>query len=252
MNKMKIAAIGVAAWLGAGSVAFAEVQLSLQNGRVTLIAKDATVRQILTEWARIGQTKVVNLERIPGGPLTLELTDVPEQQALDVLLRALSGYMAAPRAVVAANLSRFDRIVVMPTSAPPRAPVSATPPPPTFAQPQQQPQPQFVPPQPADEDEEERPAPNVPGQNPRGPVFNTFPAQPQVVTPQPGGAPGANYNPQQPQAPVQQPGGVPTAPFGGVSVPGMVAQPPPQPGQPGQQPVAPGQPPRRPGGPEGL
>jgi hypothetical protein len=249
MNKMKIAAIGVAAWLGAGSVAFAEVQLSLQGGRVTLIAKDATVRQILTEWARVGQTTVVNLERIPGGPLTLELTDVPEQQALDVLLRALSGYMAAPRAVAAANLSRFDRIVVMPTSAPPRAPVSAAAPPPTFAQPQ--PQPQFVPPQPADDDEDERPAPNVPGQNPRGPVFNTFPAQPQVVTPQPGAAPGTNYNPQQPQAPAQQqPGGAPTAPFGGVSVPGMVAQPPPQPGQPGQQPV-PGQPPRRPGGPEG-
>jgi hypothetical protein len=249
MNKMKIAAIGVAAWLGAGSVAFAEVQLSLQDGRVTLIAKDATVRQILTEWARVGQTKVVNLERIPGGPLTLELTDVPEQQALDVLLRALSGYMAAPRAVVAANLSRFDRIVVMPTSAPPRAPVSAAAPPPTFAQPQ--PQPQFVPPQPADEDNDEPPAPNVPvpGQNPRGPVFNTFPGQPQVVTPQPAGVPGTNYNPQQPQAP-EQPGAAPTAPFGGVSVPGMVAQPPPQPGQPGQQQV-PGQPPRRPGGPEG-
>jgi hypothetical protein len=251
MNKMKIAAIGVAAWLGAGSVAFAEVQLSLQDGRVTLIAKDATVRQILTEWARVGQTKVVNLERIPGGPLTLELTDVPEQQALDVLLRALSGYMAAPRAVVASNLSRFDRIVVMPTSAPPRAPVSAAAPPPTFAQPQPQPQPQFVPPQPADEDNDEPPAPNVPvpGQNPRGPVFNTFPGQPQVVTPQPAGVPGTNYNPLQPQAP-EQPGGAPTAPFGGVSVPGMVAPPPPQPGQPGQQPV-PGQQPRRPGGPEG-
>jgi hypothetical protein len=242
MNKMKIAAIGVAAWLGAGSVAFAEVQLSLQGGRVTLIAKDATVRQILTEWARVGQTTVVNLERIPGGPLTLELTDVPEQQALDVLLRALSGYMAAPRAVAAANLSRFDRIVVMPTSAPPRAPVSAAAPSPTFAQPQPQQQPQFVPPQPADDDEEERPAPNVP-QNPRGPVFNTFPAQPQVVTPQAAGAPGTNYNPQQPPV---QPGAAPTAPFGGVSVPGMVAQPPPQQGQP-----VPGQPPRRPGGPEG-
>ena len=250
MNKMRVAAIGAAAWLLAGSVAFAEVQLSLQDGRVTLIAKDATVRQILTEWARVGQTNVVNLDRIPGGPLTLELTDVPEQQALDVLLRALSGYMAAPRPVVAANLSRFDRIVVMPTSAPPRAPVSAAAPPPTLAQPQPQfVQPQFQPPpQPADDDDDERPAPNVPGQNPRGPVFNTFPAQPQVVAPQPGAAPGTNYNPQQPQAPVQQqPGGAPTAPFGGVAVPGMVVQPPPQ--QPGQQP-APGQPPRRPGGPE--
>ena len=41
--------------------------------------------------------KVVNVERIPGGPLTLELSDMPEAQALDVLLRSVSGYMAAPR-----------------------------------------------------------------------------------------------------------------------------------------------------------
>ena len=122
---MKVAAIGAVAWLMAGSAAFAEVQLTIQDGRVTLIAKDATVRQILTEWARVGQTKIVNVERIPGGPMTLELSNVPEQEALDVLLRSISGYMAAPRPAAAANLSRFDRIVVMPTSAPPRAPVSA-------------------------------------------------------------------------------------------------------------------------------
>jgi hypothetical protein len=252
MNKMRVAVIAAAAWLLAGSVAFAEVQLSLQGGRVTLVAKDATVRQILTEWARVGHITIVNLDRIPGGPLTLELSDVPEQQALDVLLRSLSGYLAAPRPDVAANLSRFDRIVVMPTSAPPRAAVSAAAPSPAFAQPPPQfVQPQFQPPQPPEDDDDERPAPNVPvpAPNQRGPVFNTFPAQPQVVTPQPGAAPGANYNPQQPVQ--QQPGGAPTAPFGGVSVPGMVAPPPAQPGQPGQQPVVPGQPPRRPGGPEG-
>src|SRR5437773_353951 len=108
MIKMNVAAMGAAAWLLAGSVASAEVQLSLQDGRVTLVAKDATVRQILTEWARIGQTTIVNVDRIPGGPVTLELSNVPEQQALDVLLRSLSGYLAAPRPAAAANLSRFD------------------------------------------------------------------------------------------------------------------------------------------------
>jgi hypothetical protein len=252
MNKMRVAAMGAAAWLLAGSVAFAEVQLSLQNGRVTLVAKDATVRQILTEWARVGQTTIVNVERIPGGPVTLELSDVPEQEALDVLLRSLSGYMAAPRATAAAGLSHFDRIVVMPTNAPPRAPVSAAanPPPPSFAQPQPQfAQPQFQPP-PDEDSDEERPAPAVPVPNmpnPRGPVFNTFPAPNQ-----PQGGPGTYPQMPQQQQPPQQPGATPTAaPFGGVAVPGMVVQPPQQPGQPGQQPVVPGQPPRRPGGPEG-
>jgi hypothetical protein len=254
MNKMKVAALCAAAWLSAGSAAFAEVQLSIQNGRVTLVAHDVTVRQILAEWARIGQTTIVNLDRIPGGPVTLELNNVPEPQALDVLLRTLSGYMAAARPQTAANLSQYDRIVVMPTSAPPRPPVSAAAPAPTFSQPQFA-QPQFQPPQPADDDDDEKPAPNVPVPNPRGPVFNTFPAQPQVVNPQ-GPASASPFNPQQPQAPgQQQPNGAPTAPFGGVAVPGMVAQPPQQQGQPGQQPVvipgqppvAPGQPPRRPG-----
>src|SRR5947209_207638 len=89
--------------------ASADVQLSLQNGRVTIRAKDATVRQILTEWARVGQTQIINVDRIPGSPLTIELIDLPEQQALDVLLRSISGYMTAPRTTIAtANTSVFD------------------------------------------------------------------------------------------------------------------------------------------------
>src|SRR5437762_13984962 len=99
------------------------IQLTIQGGRVSLTAKDATVRQILAEWARVGQTKIVNAERVPGGPLTIELTNVPEGQALDVLLRSVSGYMAAPRAVAAANLSVFDRVFVMPTASAPKPPV---------------------------------------------------------------------------------------------------------------------------------
>src|SRR5262245_61485338 len=102
------------------STASAEVKVSMQDGRVTIVAKDATLRQIMTEWARVGQTKIVNVERIPGGPMTLELTNMPEQQALDLLLRSVSGYMTAPRSVADAHLSQFDRVVVMPTSVAPR------------------------------------------------------------------------------------------------------------------------------------
>src|SRR5215212_9669896 len=122
--------------LGVSAPALADVHVSMENGRVTVVAKDATLRQILTEWARVGQTKVVNVERVPGAPMTLELRDVPEAQALEILLRPLSGYMAAPRAAQAANLSRFDRIVVMPTVAAARQAVTASPaPPPVFQQP---------------------------------------------------------------------------------------------------------------------
>src|SRR2546428_6060578 len=152
-----VAALGLTA-----SAAFAEVKVTMQDGRVSIIAKDATVRQILTEWARVGQTKIVNVERIPGGPMTLELTNVPEQQALDLLLRSVSGYMTAPRPVAVANLSQFDRVVVMPTSVAPRPAMASQPATPTFAQPQFTPPPQMA----GDDDvDDERPAPSVPMPN---------------------------------------------------------------------------------------
>jgi hypothetical protein len=253
---MKHSIFVAAALLLAGSTAHAQVRVTLHDGLVTVVAKDATVRQILTEWARVGKTTIVNVERIPGGPVSMELTDVPEEQALDVLLRSVSGYMAAPRAVLSSNLSRLDRVVVLPTSVAPRAPVAAPQPAPVFGQP-----PRFGPPQPAEDDtEDDRPAvPGAPVAPPpnRGPIFNTFP-QPQVVNPQ-----GQGVAPQvigaQGQMPVQQPAqqpaqppttypGSPSAPFGGVAVPGMMVPVPQPPTQPGQI-VAP--PVRRPSGQDG-
>jgi hypothetical protein len=102
-----------------------EVTLTIRDGRATLIARDATIRQILTEWARVGRTRVVNLERVPGGPVTLEFRDLPESQALRIILKPLGGFMAAPRPVADPTLSRFDRIVVMTTLATPAAPAMA-------------------------------------------------------------------------------------------------------------------------------
>src|SRR5258708_5480688 len=132
MKLLNVAAAIIASLLLA-STASAEVQLTIQNGRVSLKAKDATLRQIMQEWARVGQTKVVNVERIPGGPITVELNNVSEAEALEVLLRTVSGYLAAPRATaVASNVSRFDRIVVMPSAAAPRQALSSAPPAPVF------------------------------------------------------------------------------------------------------------------------
>src|SRR5262250_3627806 len=96
-RRMKLRALVTIGALSIASTASADVQVTMHNGQVSIVAKDATLRQIMTEWARVGQTKVVNVERIPGGPLTLELRDIPEAQALDMLLRSVSCYMAAPR-----------------------------------------------------------------------------------------------------------------------------------------------------------
>lgn len=240
MRVLRAAVFGAAAWTAATLPASAEVQLAMQDGRVTIVAKDATLRQILSEWARVGQTKVINIERVGGTPMTLQLTNVPEQEALDVLLRSVSGYLAAPRAASAPNLSRFDRILVMPTSVAPRvvaAPAALAPAQPTF---QPAPAVAAAPPMPADPgdpvDERQQPA-TVTLPPPRGPVFSTFPA-PQIVNPQTQpttAAPPADQS--VPAPPASFPGSSqPNVPFGGTPRPGMVV---PAPPQPGQQPIAP-------------
>jgi hypothetical protein len=244
MRTLKTIAGGVLLLVLAATTASAEVQLSIRDGRVTITATNATVRQILTEWARIGQTKIVNVERIPGGPLTLQFTNLPEHEALDILLRSVTGYLAAPRPVTVANLSHYDRILVLATAATPRVAVVAGPTP-VLQRPQ-------VPQQDIDDDQ-----PSI-VQPPRGPLFPTFQlTQPgQAGGPQQGGSsatPGA-IPPPPPFVIDQQrgaTGGIPvpaSGPFvvspGGSPVgtprPGMVVQPPAQPG--GFQPGQPGQP----------
>lgn len=91
-------------------------KVSIQDGLVSIDAQDVTVRQILTEWARVGKTRIINVERITGGPITLKLENVPERQALDIVLRSIPGYMAVPRATFVADASMYDRILIMPTT----------------------------------------------------------------------------------------------------------------------------------------
>ena len=221
--RLNIPAALVAAVLLAPCQALAAVTVTIANGTVSVSAQDATVRQILTEWARVGQTRIVNIERVSGPPISIELTNVPEAQALDTLLRAVSGYLAAPRASVVANASAYDRIFILPTSTgtPPRSGPAAAPGAQAFAPPPFQPPPQDD--QNSDDEPQQRPSPPVPQNPPRGPAFNTFPRSP-AQPPQ-----------QQPAAPPQdvQPNGfpAPTAPAG-VSTPGMVVPSPQQPGQP--------------------
>jgi hypothetical protein len=225
-RKNTLAAVFVCLGLVVGSrTASAEVQLTMSAGRVSLSAKNATVGQILAEWARIGQTKIVNAERVPGGPMTLELTNVPEVEALEILLRSAGGYVLAPRQAGAANASRYDRILILPQSSVSSVPRVATvgPPPPPQPRPFAPPQPgqiAFQPPPANDsnaDDPAERPVATPAIQNARPPVFNTFPqSAPQRIE----------------QAAPPAPATSVTVPVG-VSVPGMLVPVPQPAGQPG-------------------
>jgi hypothetical protein len=184
----------------ASTAAAGELKLSIANGRATLIATDVPVRQILAEWARIGETKVVNGDRVVGPNLTLQLVDRPEREVLDAVLRTAAGYVAAPRSAGDARLSVYDRILILPTSqAPAFNPAAASTP--TFVQPAR-PMPMPVP---------------VPVQEDDDPVDQ----QPNVVPPGMPLPPGAQQVPQTQPAP-----GAPQT----LPRPGML--PPPQPGTP--------------------
>jgi hypothetical protein len=210
-----------------------QVKLQIANGQVTLDAQGATARQILAEWARVGGTKVVGGDKLPGGPLTLRMVNMPERQALDILLRSAAGFMAAPRSVAsAAGASSYDRILILATTSAP-APGSSggraslpqpgnnaamngrifPPRPPNMPQPQQQQQQAD-----ADEaDEEEEDDEDQADAGAAQPVF-TFPAPAGAVT---GGAPPPVFVPMQNGNPAFAPPGTP----GAVTAPVITLQP---------------------------
>jgi hypothetical protein len=212
------------------------LKLSFQNGRVTVEAQAVPVRTILNEWSKIGGTKVVGAERISGAPLTLKLVNVPEAQALEIILRSAAGYMAAPRniAAVMTGPSMYDRILVMATtSAPPPTANRTTPVNNAFNGTQR-----FVPPRPPQRPEQqEQIEQEEPDENPPNPPVFTFPQNGQQTQPfgtAPVVQPQINGNYPAPISinPAQAPGQ--TMPFG-ASTPGMIVQPP-QPVPPGTKP----------------
>lgn len=213
----RTAAIALTFLAGFTAPARADVELSIRDGKVTLIASAATLREILAEWERVGQTRIINADRLSGAPLTLQLDDVSESQALGVLLRSVNGYVAAPRAVPGAGASRFDRIMIMPGTPRPRvasmAPAPFVPPPQVVEQPLLQQMPGNA----ADTPDAERPVRTVPAPAARGPVFGVFP-RPQAEPPPPARASSP--------ATAQPSPSTGTAPAG-VSVPGMIVPAPP-------------------------
>jgi hypothetical protein len=176
MKKLAIAAFVTLVGLPAASASAGELRLSIANGRVTIVAQDVSIRQILDEWARVGQTRIVGAERLSGPAVTLELHDVPEGRALETLLRSASGYIAKPRTGTV-GASSFDRILIMPASKAPAVSAAA----PTFST---RPQPQVIMPNVVVDDDAEPNGIMPPGAVPQP---QQFPGQPPV---QPGMQPG--------------------------------------------------------------
>ena len=63
-HRLGRAAIIAAIALVPATATAGELRLSIANGRVTLVAQDVTVKQILDEWGRVGQTTIIGAERL--------------------------------------------------------------------------------------------------------------------------------------------------------------------------------------------
>ncbi|HEX7085692.1 MAG TPA: hypothetical protein VF198_04975 [Vicinamibacterales bacterium] len=227
------AAIGLLLILAAAPAA-ADLRLSFHAGRVTIEASDVPLRQILAEWSRRGGTRIVGLEKVAGPPVTLTLTDLPEARALEVLLRPLAGYLAAPRRDLGTGASVYDTVFLLPTSVAAPAPPQAYRPP-TFRPPPPQPFPDPI--DLANQDEVREPAvvEETPVLDPNG-GQQTPPNTPEFGAPGPRPAPGGLLQPpDMPTDPNAAPAeAAPADPTGPLTSPRPGVLPLPQPSQ-GQQ-----------------
>jgi hypothetical protein len=217
-----------------------EVKVTLNQGLVTIIADEAPVSRILAEWARLGQTKIVNGEKMMM-VVSLQLVNMPERQALDILLRSASGYMAAERQTPVQGASAFDRIMILPFSRPPAAaaiPTSSSMPQPFNAGARQ------MIPQPNDPDDGQPVTPPGMGPQTNAPGQQTSPVPGMLPPTSTSQNPNAPTNPFGTKTPMGAPGAAGQQPQT-LPRPGFLPAPPGTPNQPVPfgTPTAPGKPP---------
>lgn len=107
-----LAAVGVAA-VAAPLLATGEIRISMDGGRVTVIATEARLADVLAEWTRVGATRFVGSEAIGEETITLHLVDADEEEAIRLLLHAAAGLVAASRPAGGSGASRFDRVTIL-------------------------------------------------------------------------------------------------------------------------------------------
>ena len=121
--------LAITAMAAAGQPAAAgEVQVRLDRGRVTLVAAEARLAEVLAAWSRAGGTRFVGAEALGDELVTLHLVEVDEAAAMRILLSAAAGYVAAARRAPGPGGSRYDRVKILaPSGRGPRLPAGPSP-----------------------------------------------------------------------------------------------------------------------------
>ena len=160
------------------------LELSFNNGKVTLVARGVTVPEIMAEWARKGGSVVTNAEKLSGGPVTYEFHDVPEAVVLQSVLRSAAGFIAAPRRPGGpTGASGIEQVMILAVSRPSANAVITMPTNPM-------PMPNQSPVAMQGSPDDDIPPVNPMGQRPQGPgpggVASTQPTVPVATSPTPG------------------------------------------------------------------
>lgn len=96
-----------------------KVDVRFNGGRVTIHAVNAPLAAILDGWAREGGTRIVVGGALEGHPVTLDLKEVPERQAIETLFAGMAGYVFNLRGLdgpAPAGRSEIARIHLLPVS----------------------------------------------------------------------------------------------------------------------------------------
>ena len=118
MTHRMLWALGLTLVLAAPGGAAGEVRRTFKDGRVVLVARDATLREIIVN----GSASAARASSTATGArhaLDLEFSGVTEDQALTTLLRPIA-VLASRRLSPDASAWRLSRIVLMPAVATPR------------------------------------------------------------------------------------------------------------------------------------
>lgn len=121
ITRTRVLASGLAVWLVLAVVSSAvagEVMFSIRDGRVTLVARNAPISDILAVWEKEGRTKIVAREKVTGMVTSLDLINEPEASALAIVLRGVSGYLAVKNPSAPDDASMYRYIVINPAPAP--------------------------------------------------------------------------------------------------------------------------------------
>jgi hypothetical protein len=70
-----------------------QLRVAFDDGTVSIRAVNVPLSVVLAEWARQGGTRIIGADALPATPLNVDLVNVPEREAIGLLLQRVAGFV---------------------------------------------------------------------------------------------------------------------------------------------------------------